>query len=178
MDKTIWQHILTPLLLLIFFIIAIFGVVKMTVNIKNSPKLVIKGPTDIITSSENVIITGTADPKATLSVDGATVPIDKDGNFTYTVATKEGEQKINFVLEKWYSTNSKIVNVKKEIAQETKGFSAQNTFISKAALSDSGPSYGLFGALGATAIIVASLWYMKSLNTHNENFGYRLFTKG
>ncbi len=157
---------------MVLFGIAIFGVVLMNGNLKNPPKLIVNGSTDVTTTKDTYLISGVIDPKATLRVDGKRVSTEKDGSFKYSAKLKQGVQTITVSAAKWYSSQSKQVKITRSLIEPTVvAVSTPNTApqvsvsqspSSDTALSTSGPKENVFGAFGLASLIIGFAIYRKS----------------
>ncbi len=185
MKKTILQQIATPLILMVLFALAIFGVMLMNGNLKNPPKLEVDGATEITTTKDTYQISGKVDPKATLRIEGKRVTPEKDGSFKYTVKLKQGVQAVDLTTAKWYSTQSKKITITRSLiepvvvavtAPVTAPQSvASGTTEANGALSTSGPKENVFGAFGLACVAVGFMIYRKSVK-YTQKGAYKPFT--
>lgn len=81
-------------------------------SILKSPTLSIIAPSDDFTSRvPTIVISGKAEKGATVSIDGEFVAVDKDGNFSYQLALKDGQNIIEIIAAKRLSPKNKITRI-------------------------------------------------------------------
>lgn len=81
-------------------------------SIVQSPKLKIDSPPDDYTTSVPIIvISGQTEKEATISIDGEFAAVDKDGNFSYQLALKDGQNIIEIIAAKRLSPKTKITRI-------------------------------------------------------------------
>lgn len=81
-------------------------------SILQSPNLKITSPPDDYTTAVPIIvISGQTEKDTTVSIDGEFAPVDKDGNFSYQLALKEGQNIIEIIAAKRLSPKTKITRL-------------------------------------------------------------------
>ncbi len=159
---------------MLLFAAAVFGVVAMYKNLGNPPKVTIKGPTTISTSESEIMVAGKTDPKATVSVAGTKVGLDKSGNFSHKVKLSEKTQEIVVRATKWYAegnakitvTRSAAVTTSSSTRNQTPATSNVSTVNASGDLSVSGPRENFLAAFGVAAIIMSFYFYRRSVKFH------------
>jgi hypothetical protein len=187
MKKNLWQEMLTPILLLIVFVIAIFGVVNLNKSLKNPPKLTISGPTSVSTTAEKLVVSGQVDPKAKLTVNGKVVKADKSGGYSYTTTLKEGAQTVEVIAVRFFSEHKEKVTITRtpvetkvaatpaETPSKTVASGAVIPASTTSDLSDSGPVESVMGAFGLASLLVCFYLYRKS-SKNTLKSSYKAFT--
>ena len=177
----LWRQALVPIILLVIFVFAIWGVIKLQNSFKEQPKLNVSLP-DISSSTEPSIgVTDKVTPKSEVTVNGKKVAVDEDGNFSYLYTLSSGENKLIFKAKK----NNEVTTVEKIVKNETpaattapnKNGSTSSTVVSASSLANSGPveNVGIVGLLG---IILSLYFYRKSKKQHQGILTSRkLFTQ-
>ncbi|MBI2326811.1 helix-turn-helix domain-containing protein [Candidatus Curtissbacteria bacterium] len=81
-------------------------------SILESPKLqVTTPPDDFTTQVSNIVISGQTEKEATVSINGEFAPVDSDGNFSYQLALKDGQNIIEIIAAKRLSPKSKVTKI-------------------------------------------------------------------
>jgi hypothetical protein len=172
----IWRQLLIPLVLLIVFVIAVWGVINLQGSLKAEPKLDVSLP-DLSTSTEgNVNIAGKVTPKTDVSVNDKAISVGDDGNFSYIYVLSPGENKLIFKAEK----DGKEAAVEKIVTYSAPVANKPSQSIGGAegtdSLATSGPAenVGILGLVG----VISSLWlYLRSRKKQLSSIPtYKIFT--
>ncbi len=183
MKKSVWKEIAFPLMLILIFAVAVFGVTTLTKNLKNPPKITFDTPAEFSTASDKTVITGRTDPKATLVVGRDKVSVDKSGGFTYEANLVEGGQTFKFVATRWYAQGSQSIKVSRTAAvtpPETTVSPDTNPITSSQAaagadLAASGPRENILTTFGVVALLMSGYLYQKTRKKSLKS-SYRAFT--
>jgi|SRR3972149_5190745 len=100
--------------LIIFLAIVVFVayLVVQYLSLLSAPKLEVFTPQDDSTTSiPYVVISGHAEKDAQVAIEGVFVPLDEDGNFSYQLELKDGQNIIEIIASKRLSPKSKVTKV-------------------------------------------------------------------
>ncbi len=160
----VWRQLIIPVILLIIFVFAIWGIINLQNSMKTKPKLDVSLP-DISTSTEgNVNLGGKVAPGSKLTVNDKTIPVDDEGNFTYLYTLSSGENKLTFKVTKGSesATVEKIVNyTPASVAAQPEAQPVSPVAGADGTLASSGPAENI-ALLGLVGIIFSGYLYHKS----------------
>jgi hypothetical protein len=158
-----WKAFSTPFFLMVLFVIAIFGVVKIYSQFTTPPTIEVTSGTDIVTSQTEVPIAGVVKNAVVLRVNGQETPLDKSGNFSTMVPVVVGMNAVELVAGNAVQTRS-TVSITREDTQPAVASSdtTATTNTSTIDLSNSGPVETGLGSFGLAAIIVSLMVLRRS----------------
>lgn len=175
----LWKTLMIPIILLVVFILAIFGVLKLQESFKKPLKLEVSLPDSTTTTEEKINVTGSITKGALLKINDETITTDTEGNFSYQSYLSPGENKISFITE---SANSEPVTVVKYVTRNGPSLITDIGTPAKAAkrtdsLSSSGPKETI-GFIGLTGIIFSLYIFGISRKKKSKSLSdYKLFTQ-
>jgi hypothetical protein len=173
MDRSTLSQIIIPVVILILFVIGIYGVVRLRNNIGNNnpPTLSVNVEENSKTTNDKLVLSGTTSAQD-ITVNGNKVDVDKEGNFSYQVPLNPGENKITATA----TANGKTTTLERTIVRE--GTVAATPPPGGAqGLTESGPAENI-GIVGLTGLIIAGYYYLRSRSRHqHQKVSYKLFTK-
>jgi hypothetical protein len=160
--KEIWKALWMPLLLMVAFVLVFFSLSKIYVRSTPAPTLDIISGSEIITSQDEVPITGVVHGSDKVTITGKEVVLSSDGGFSSLVPVKLGENNVEVIAGDKNQTKATIKVTREE---ETKTVAAKNSTITpaKSDLSTTGPAEAASGSFGLAAIMVSLYIYKKSL---------------
>jgi hypothetical protein len=177
-SMSIWKQLLVPVVLLIIFSLAIWGIVRLQKNFQEQPTLDVSLP-DISTSTEeNINITGKVTSKAELMVNNKKILVDKDGNFSYLLALNQGENKVVFKAKQGQSDPvivEKIIN-REAKAVKAPAAGAPSETVKAESLAASGPAENM-GIVGLAGLLLSYLIYRKTAKGRFNLVSRKLFTQ-
>jgi len=81
-------------------------------SLLSSPKLeVFAPPDDLTTQVPYVVVSGQVEKDAAVAIEGQIVPVDENGNFSYQLELKEGQNIIEIIASKRLSPKSKATRI-------------------------------------------------------------------
>ena len=173
----IWQALAVPGVILLIFALAILGIIFIRGRFVEEPKLTTTLPEISTTTEEKSIVTGEADPKASLDINGKIIKVDKSGDFKYVIALDPGQNRVVFTLNK--GLGSKTIKTERIIVREIKVSSGTvtpqtNQPSYSGSLSNSGPKENFAILLAAALLISIIPFYKSKVNLRKPR--YKLFT--
>jgi len=157
--KDIWKEFATPIMLLILFVIAIFGVFGLSKSMTKKPELSLISGDNIVTDQSEVPITGVVKNTSKLTINDKTVAVGQDGSFSTTVPVNVGENNVSVVAGNTPKVTQSVKVTREEVA---KAITATSTELSGSNLTTSGPVENVMGSAGLAAIIMSLAIYYKS----------------
>ena len=164
MNRSILSQILVPVLILILFVVGIYGVVRLRNNIDKEPTLDVSVEDNSATTNDTLDLAGTTSARD-LTINNNKVNVANDGSFSYQVILNKGANKLTFVA----TTNGKSTTIERTITREVVSVPSSDN------LTDSGPAENI-GIVGLTGLIFAGYYYLAS-KRRNTKTSYKLFTR-
>jgi hypothetical protein len=155
--KDIWKEFAVPFMLLILFVVAIFGVLNLTKNVAKPPVITLSSSDEIVTDQTSVPVSGTVKNTNVLTINNKAVTLNKDGNFNTNIPVNIGENSISIVAGNSTKVTQTVKVTREEVAKAIIATSTSGT-----GLATSGPAENLMGSIGFGAIVVSLLIYRKS----------------
>lgn len=155
------KSLIIPLIIIVLVIGTVIGILNYLGKRRtaDAPDLLITTPADQeVVETENVLIEGNTDEKATVKINGAEVEVDNDnGRFSKEVTLNEGENTIGIIAEKNGKSSEATLHVTRRGIVETPQPITKQP-IAGADLSNSGPENYFIPEISALSFAGAG-WY-------------------
>lgn len=158
--KDLWKEFAMPLMLMVLFVVALFGVYGLSNTFSKAPTIELISGSDIVTDQADVPITGVVKNTSKLSANGREVSVSADGGFSTVIPVSLGENNVELVAGDKNQAKTNVRIVREEVA---KAITATNTGITSSDLADSGPVETFFGSFGLAALILSLVVYRRSV---------------
>jgi hypothetical protein len=163
--NTVWKDGIILAILALFFVIGILGIMGLRREGASPPALNVSLDDVTYTDKDQITVMGSTTKNAKLTVNGQTVKVDNNGNFSDNIQLNPGDNNITFES----SLNNQKTDVSKKIVRQEGGQSvksAQTGPGEQAAtneLNNSGPEDNIFGVFGLVSVIFVIIYYRRSL---------------
>lgn len=155
-----WRQLIVPIFLVVIFMIAIWGVLRLQAP-STPPSINVSLPNTLTTDSNNVVITGKTTSGANLTINGSTIKVN-DGKFSDKVGLKAGQNTITFIA----SQDSKTTTITRVVTYSVPVAKAPVPIVTVTVpgsnnLAKTGPDQNI-GIIGLTGILISLFIYRKT----------------
>lgn len=169
MEKSTLSQIIIPIIILILFIVGIYGVLRLRDSIAQPPEVTVNVEDEAVVTQETYVVTGTTEAEE-LYINNNKVEIAEDNSFSYQVPLVVGENTITVKA----TSNGKTTEFTKTITR-TAPVAKTPPATSANDLSDSGPAENI-GIVGLAGTILAGYLYTRTRGRKQAKVSYKLFT--
>lgn len=150
------------MVLLILFVVAIFGVFGLTKSSTKVPVITLVSGDNIVTDQSEVPVTGIVKNTGKLTVNDKPIVVSQDGSFSTLVPVNLGENKVTIIAGSESKVTQDIKITREEPEKAITATSTTATTAGDSNLTTSGPVENVMGSAGLAAILMSLAIYRKS----------------